>query len=580
MGLQVWLPLNGNLNNQGLSNVTVTNNGATVDNNGKIGKCYSFSGSNYITLPTTFLSDFTNEISVCAWINISAWNSQFDSIIKMYAGDNAWNNSIFAMGRNGTTSRLYFSIANGTSSTQSSCSLTENQSLNTWYHIACVYNNTDKNMKIYLNGVLKTTYNTTIIPSFSSVTSVGIGGSPLASYGLKGKLNDVRIYNYALSAQEVKLLSQGLILHYPLDRNGWGQDNLAHNTYGLSPFSTSQVEFKAYDVGVLDVTNGETITVSFFLDMTVATAANSGYLQVYNTNYKGPHQIVAVNVLAGRKLVVGEDIHERISFTTTINNRSDANRSTDVLEFYSNYNTENEIFISNIKVERGTKATQWSPNPSDTLYTTMGIGNAVEYDISGYQNNGTRKNTFTYTTNSSKYKLATIFNGSNNSIVAGQGAKVKDAITISCWGYMNSWSSYNGRLLSCTEGGGWNFEPSSGKMNFAMGTGTSGNTYKSVTSTTTLAQLGSGWHMFTGTYDGFNTKIYIDGVLENTNAAYTTKTPIYYLAANGIFVGAEAAGSATDPTGSYFNGYLSDVRIYATALSADDILELYNNKVI
>jgi hypothetical protein len=45
MALQVWLPLNGDLHNQGLSNVTVTNNGATVDNNGKIGKCYSFDGT-------------------------------------------------------------------------------------------------------------------------------------------------------------------------------------------------------------------------------------------------------------------------------------------------------------------------------------------------------------------------------------------------------------------------------------------------------------------------------------------------------------------------------------------------------
>jgi len=48
MALQVWLPLNGTLENKGLSNVTVTNNGATVDNNGKIGKCYYFNGSKYL----------------------------------------------------------------------------------------------------------------------------------------------------------------------------------------------------------------------------------------------------------------------------------------------------------------------------------------------------------------------------------------------------------------------------------------------------------------------------------------------------------------------------------------------------
>ena len=40
MSLQVWLPLNGNLDNYGLSDVAVTNNGATVDINGKIGSCY------------------------------------------------------------------------------------------------------------------------------------------------------------------------------------------------------------------------------------------------------------------------------------------------------------------------------------------------------------------------------------------------------------------------------------------------------------------------------------------------------------------------------------------------------------
>ena len=36
MSLKVWLPLNGNLNNQGLSNIKIINNGATIDTSGKI----------------------------------------------------------------------------------------------------------------------------------------------------------------------------------------------------------------------------------------------------------------------------------------------------------------------------------------------------------------------------------------------------------------------------------------------------------------------------------------------------------------------------------------------------------------
>lgn len=114
-------------------------------------------------------------------------------------------------------------------------------------------------------------------------------------------------------------------------------------------------------------------------------------------------------------------------------------------------------------------------------------------------------------------------------------------------------------------------------MNFAMGTGTSSNTYKSASGGTVLSTL-SGWHHFAGTYDGFKTKIYIDGVLEGTNNAYTTKTPIYYSSSNGIFVGAEAGTNETTPVGQYFNNPISDVRIYGRALSADDILELFHTR--
>ena len=164
----------------------------------------------------------------------------------------------------------------------------------------------------------------------------------------------------------------------------------------------------------------------------------------------------------------------------------------------------------------------------------------------------------------------------------------KDALTINAWAYMDNWASYNGRIGSCTEGGGWNFEPMSGAMNFALGVGASSNVYMTnfTSSQTPLSGLASGWHMFTGTFDGIYKRIYIDGVLKGeTNGlqngtTLTTATPIFYNGSNGIFIGAEAGGSATAPVGNYFNGSISDFRIYATALTVDDILTLYKTSGI
>ena len=62
MALQVWLPLTGDLTQQGLSGVEVTNNGAVVNNEGKLGKCYLFSNStSSISIPNMILPSNTPE---------------------------------------------------------------------------------------------------------------------------------------------------------------------------------------------------------------------------------------------------------------------------------------------------------------------------------------------------------------------------------------------------------------------------------------------------------------------------------------------------------------------------------------
>ena len=69
MALQIWMPLDGDLRNQGLENSEIINDGATVNNSGKIGKCYSFNGSSYITATLPNIQNYsTTEFSMCAWI--------------------------------------------------------------------------------------------------------------------------------------------------------------------------------------------------------------------------------------------------------------------------------------------------------------------------------------------------------------------------------------------------------------------------------------------------------------------------------------------------------------------------------
>ena len=158
---------------------------------------------------------------------------------------------------------------------------------------------------------------------------------------------------------------------------------------------------------------------------------------------------------------------------------------------------------------------------------------------------------------------------------------VKDAITINIWVYMDNWSNFgssNMRIVSCTQGGGWNFEPKNGYLNFAVGVGTTTNNYMAdFASQIKLANMSSGWHMITGTFDGINKKIYLDGILKGT-VSLTTKTPIFYNSTNGVFIAAEAGNDLRIAEGNYFNGRLNDFRIYATALTAEDIKQLYESR--
>ena len=261
MSLRVWLPLNGSLENKGLDDITVTNNGATIDNNGKIGKCYSFgTGNSYIVIDSTPLKTFT-EFSFACWVKIISWNTNYSTIFAAKnSTSTSWNNLIFSLLRSGGNPNLCFNISNGTSYTATNC-YTGVLSLNTWYHIVCTYE--EGKIKLYQDGNIVNTYNTTVIPNFDSIANLWIGKSNENTYQSNNLLNDVRIYDHALSPLEVKQISQGLILHYPLNRNGWGQENLLLNTQSEKTGSSNTRQWFRWNVANPTLTTNQNYTISF-----------------------------------------------------------------------------------------------------------------------------------------------------------------------------------------------------------------------------------------------------------------------------------------------------------------------------
>lgn len=222
MSLQVWLPLNGDLHNQGLSGLAATNNNATVNNNGKIGKCYQLgTAASDISLPAAAMTSYTTECSISFWINILTWNTSYDTFFQAGPVGTAWTTYIFGFLRNAAASTsCCFTISNGSSASNASY-LTPALDLNKWYHISLVYKT--GHCLIYINGSLYRDYATSIVPNFTKITTIKIGRATNGNYQSNCLMNDFRIYDHAISAAEVAEIAKGLVLHYKLNDLSYGQ---------------------------------------------------------------------------------------------------------------------------------------------------------------------------------------------------------------------------------------------------------------------------------------------------------------------------------------------------------------------
>ena len=545
MALQVWLPLNGNLDNQGLMSITTTNNNGTVNTSGKIGSCYSFTNATNSNIKVDVDSTAFNSksISIAFWFYPIAYGSNYASLIAMADGA-AYNNVRFGITTNKANTSLTWCVSSGSSSTQLGIN-TSYVPINTWTHLAVTYNGT--NMCWYINGELINTGTSTVSISYLSSFYISRWGSASVA-GLSSRFNDVRIYDHALSPKEVKEISKGLVLHYKLDGNMGSNPNLLlkSNVYkSTTGYAIADYYFVTGNAPV----SGEQYTVQLKGKLN----PNKSYFGLYNSGGSVP-------------CVTLYPENEKDGIYTKTFNWVTSSASNTFLRVYHMPSsvTGQASQIEWIKLEKGGVATPWCPNSTET-----GATDSIVFDYSGYKYNGSINGTLSFNSDSPRYILDTVFDGAESAVSNNSFSMANDKMSVSCWVYLsNIPSGHYAYLVSVSPGGGAAAVDQQialviypNKLLYACGNGSETSTGYSFPLST--------WVHIVETINGSTTKTYINGALYNT---YTNANSPKV--ASKIAVGARA-DSPIVTSNFILNGKMSDVRIYASVLSDSDIKELY-----
>lgn len=163
----------------------------------------------YVSTSNTAATRFTGPFTMMAWIKptpLAAGQNHVDmsGIIfnATYVDTIGWNGYTMHRTLNG---QIRFTI--GTATTSHNLYSNGMAPNNAWTHVACVYTGTEK--IIYLNGVPDITFASTLNPGVWAFPNLRIG---LDDYdrNFYGNIDEVRLFNVALTAPQVALIHGGM----------------------------------------------------------------------------------------------------------------------------------------------------------------------------------------------------------------------------------------------------------------------------------------------------------------------------------------------------------------------------------
>lgn len=185
-----------------------TIDGATINQTGKVGNCFSFDGDNdLVRLP---IRDHFTDFSFSCWFYATGWG-EIDNGYLFYKRDSDGPTSIFGSyihGGGGFENIMFYqSFSGGVSQWRTANKLIL---LNRWYHFAVTYNNSSPTNTpiIYLNGspIATTVYSTGSGTTVKIPDRYHIGNSGVKDRSFKGLIDQVAMWRRILTSGEVAAL--------------------------------------------------------------------------------------------------------------------------------------------------------------------------------------------------------------------------------------------------------------------------------------------------------------------------------------------------------------------------------------
>ncbi len=482
-----------------------TINGATWTT-GKFGQALSFNGSGArVTVKDAASLDLTNAMTLEAWVYPTAVGGWRDVIYKetndiYYLMGSSQNGSLPAVGGTFATTAAF-----GTTSLP----------LNTWSHLAGTYDGAM--LRLYVNGVpVGSQAQTGAIHTSTGVLS--IGGDGLYGQYWAGLIDEVRIYNLALSQAQI-------------------QSDMTTPVGGASDTTPPTVP---------EAVTASAVSSSEIIVNWIASTDNvgvTGYL-VERSQGAGSTAFVYVGTVSGTNyydtgLLAGTPYTYRVRATDAAGNLSD----------YSGFDSDTTLPAS-----AGLVA---------AYAFNEGSGTTVA-DASGNGNNGTI-NGATWTTG--KFGQALLFNGSSALVTVNDAASLDltNGMTLEAWVYPTAVSGWQDVIYKETN-----------DIYYLMGSSMPANKPAVGGTFATTAAFGTTglplntWSHLAGTYDGAMMRLYVNGVpvgsQAQTGAIHTSTGPLTI--GGGIYY-----------ANQYWAGRIDEVRIYNRALSQAEITNDMNTAI-